>query len=246
MNKLAEKISDEKYKKGEEIERTSKQYTRARVPSDKALKILDVGCGTGVNAKELAAMGHEVTGIDISSIAIEKFRKAGFEGLQCDADDGFPFPDNSFDIVYASEVIEHVVDTESFLTETYRVLRPLGKLVLSTPNSALWVYRLYALMGKTFTEVQHAGHVRFFSKSGLKNFVFAAGYEQIEIAGRHIYLILAGRAASAIAPLLERIGFQRELSFRTKTWFWFLGGFSSRASRLWTDTLIITAQKIER
>lgn len=86
----------------------------------------------------------------------------------------------------------------------------------------------------------------FFSKSGLKKFVSEAGYEQIEITGRHIYLILAGRAALAIAPLLEKLGFQRELRFRTKTWFWFLGGFSSRASRWWTDTLIITAQKIER
>jgi len=64
----------------------------------------------------------------------------------------------------------------------------------------------------------------FFSKSGLKKFVSEAGYEQIEITGRHIYLILAGRAALAIAPLLEKLGFQRELRFRTKTWFWFLGG----------------------
>jgi 2-polyprenyl-3-methyl-5-hydroxy-6-metoxy-1,4-benzoquinol methylase len=246
MKNMAEQISDEKYKEGMEIERTSKQYTRACVPSDIPLKILDVGCGTGVNAKELAAGGHSITGIDISSVAIEKFREAGFEGHQCDITQGFPFPEDSFDVVYASEVIEHVVDTAAFFSETFRVLRPCGKLVLSTPNSSFWVYRLFVLAGKTVTDVQHPGHVRFFSKKGLEQFMTKAGYENIDIAGRHIFLILAGRMAEALAPLLERIGFKRELRFRTETWFWFLGGFSTRASRWWADTLIATAHKPKR
>jgi len=243
MKDLAEKISDEKYKEGAEIERSSKRYTRARVPSDNPLHILDVGCGTGLNAKELAAKGHKVTGIDISAVAIEKFRAAGFEGEQCDITQGIPYPDNTFDMVYASEVIEHLVDTEAFLAETYRVLRPSGQLVLSTPNSSFWVYRIFAVLGKTVTDVQHKGHVRFFSKKGLARFIAQAGYQDIHMAARHTYLILAGQIAGWIAPFLETIGFQRELRFRTKTWFWFLGRFSPRAGGFFADTLIATARK---
>ena len=243
MKELAEKISDLKYQKGEEIERTSKQYTRTMVPSDKPLKILDVGCGTGLNAKALAAKGHDVVGVDISAEAIKKFREAGFEGQQWDIAKGFPYPENSFDLVYASEIIEHIVDPEVFLAEIYRILRPCGTLVLSTPNSAFWPFRLLALVGRTASEVQHWGHVRFFSRPGLRRLIAEVGFEDIKIAGRHIFLIFCGRVAEMAAPILEKLGFWREWRFRTQSPFWFWGQFSSCASAFWADTLIVTANK---
>ena len=59
-------------------------------------------------------------------------------------------------------------DTDIFLDEINRVLKR-GSLLLSTPNSTFWAYRVFSLLGKTLTEVQHPGHVRFFLKKSYKS-----------------------------------------------------------------------------
>ena len=132
VSSYGRKISDSKYAVGSEYERTSKQYMLDLVPRGVFLKILDVGCGTGLNTRALRERGHKVVGVDISEKAIEKFRRAGFDGECCDVVEGLPFEEASFDLVYVSEVIEHISDTDAFLAEVYRVLRPSGKLLLST------------------------------------------------------------------------------------------------------------------
>ncbi len=218
---------------------------RAMVPSTGSLRILDVGCGTGLNAEELSRHGHQVIGIDLSPIAIEKFRGRGLDGLVCDIEAGpLPLPAASFDLVYASEVIEHCVDAPGFLRTIRAVLKPNGTLLLSTPNSAFWAYRILGLLGRTPSEYQHPGHVRFFSKRSLAASIEAAGFTIAEVAARHMYLILGRRIGDPIAPLLQACGLQKEPRFATRDHFWQLSRFARRASGLWADTLIVAARKI--
>lgn len=218
---------------------------RAMVPSVTPLRILDVGCGTGLNAAELCRHGHQVIGVDVSPVAIEKFRDRGFDGLVCDIEAGpLPLPADSFDLVYASEVIEHCVDTTLFLRTIRAVLKPGGALLLSTPNSAFWVYRLLGLLGHAPSEYQHPGHVRFFSKRSLTASIEAAGFAIADVAARHMYLVLGRRIGDPIAPLLQACGLQREHRFATGDHFWQLSVFARRASGLWADTLIVAAHKI--
>ena len=72
------RISEAKYSAQREIERTSKAFMRRLVPEGRPLEILDVGCGTGVNAEALRAQGHQVFGVDLSPTALASFRKFGF------------------------------------------------------------------------------------------------------------------------------------------------------------------------
>ncbi len=58
-----------------------------------------------------------------------------------------------------------------------------------------------------------------------------------------MYIIIGDRIGRPIAGLLERIGFQRELRFTTKKYFWQLSRFAPKASAFWTDTLIVKARK---
>jgi len=241
---LEERISDAHYRTHTEYERSSKRFMRAMVPAGVPLRILDVGCGTGLNASQLARQGHEVYGIDVSPVAIEKFCTQGLQGSVVDMEAGqLPFPADSFDMVYASEVIEHCVDTTGFLGNIRTVLRPGGILLLSTPNSAFWAYRLMGLLGLAASEYQHPGHVRFFSKRSLTASIQKAGFEVTAVSARHMYLLLGRRLADSLEPLLRNVGFQKEPRFATGDHFWQISGFARRASGFWADTLIVTARK---
>ncbi|MCQ3943049.1 MAG: hypothetical protein DPW22_07520 [Alphaproteobacteria bacterium] len=235
------RISDAIYSRHREIERSSKSYMRSLVPQDRPLTVLDVGCGTGLNAEIIRGKGHTVVGVDVSPVAIAQFVANGFEGHVCDVTDGLPFPDGRFDLVYASEVIEHVNDTAAFLGELARVIKPGGRLLLSTPNSAFWVFRLAGLLGWTLSEVQHSGHVRFFSKRSLVKAIGNAGFVDVQAGARHIYMALPDSIGRLLAPLLTRIGAEREYRLKTDTYVWHFNRFARRASPLWADTFIVTA-----
>ena len=235
------RVSDAHYTVQAEYERSSKQMMRAMVPATPAARILDVGCGTGLNASFLAAAGHTIVGVDVSPVAIDRFRANGFEGFVADIEtQNLAVKDDSFDIVYASEVIEHCVDTRAFLEELFRVLKPGGTLFLSTPNSAFWAYRVLGILGRTASDYQHPGHVRFFSRRGLRRAVEAVGFKVTSVAGRHMYL-LVGSHFDAIGHLLRRLGFSEERRFATGGHFWQLSKFAARASGFWADTLFVVA-----
>jgi 2-polyprenyl-3-methyl-5-hydroxy-6-metoxy-1,4-benzoquinol methylase len=241
---VEERISNAHYGKSTEHDRSSKIFMRAMVSAQRKLRILDVGCGTGLNASLLSEQGHQVSGVDVSSVAIEKFQARGFQGLVGNIENGLPeLPEASFDMVFTSEVIEHCPDTASFLSSIYALLKPGGSLLLSTPNSAFWASRIMALLGYTAVDYEHPGHVRFFSKRNLVAAITKAGFEVTTVAARHMYFIIGPRWGDPISPLLQKIGFEKEAHFAAHSHFWQLSRFARRADGFWADTLIVRAEK---
>jgi ubiquinone biosynthesis O-methyltransferase len=108
-------------------------------------RLLDIGCGSGVVSRKCANVVKEVYGCDISQNAIDyATKKATAEGIKnvkfrkCAAE-RLPFKDNYFDVVIASELIEHLKDPGVFLMEIKRVLKKRGYVIITTPNySSLW------------------------------------------------------------------------------------------------------------
>jgi len=96
------------------------------------LEILDVGCGTGLNMKYLAQYG-QVTGADLSSTALNFCRVRGHTRLIKAPIEGLPFPDNTFDLVTALDIIEHLDDDLAGLREIRRVLKPGGRVFILVP-----------------------------------------------------------------------------------------------------------------
>jgi SAM-dependent methyltransferase len=93
--------------------------------------ILEIGSGHGAFTKRLWQDGYNVTATDIFP---ENFYFTETVCHKVDIRKPMPFSDNSFDIVIAVEVMEHVHDHEMFFSETKRVLKSGGRLIFSTPN----------------------------------------------------------------------------------------------------------------
>jgi len=95
-------------------------------------KILDVGCGTGANLKMLAGFGR-AEGVDISAQAVEFCRERGLDSVKLGAIEELPYENDSFDLITALDVVEHLDDDVAGLREMRRVLRHDGRLLLFVP-----------------------------------------------------------------------------------------------------------------
>jgi SAM-dependent methyltransferase len=131
---------------------------------------------------------------------------------------------------------------EVLAAEMSRVLKPGGLLVLSTPNSAFWLYRLLGLLGYTVSELQHPKHFQFFSKRSLLKVLSAAGLMPKKILGRNMYLIVPD-LPEPFAQAATLLGFQRETRFRTGKRFWHLSNRSGILTGFFADTLIVMMEK---
>lgn len=116
----------------------------------KAKRLLDIGCGDGGNTVVLkeACGADEVHGIDISPEVMEVAKEKGIDAVCLDINkDDFPFENDYFDVVYCGEIIEHLLDPDHLLDEVYRILKPQGSCLITTPNLGSWHCRLHLLMG---------------------------------------------------------------------------------------------------
>jgi SAM-dependent methyltransferase len=101
--------------------------------TDRRPRILDVGCGTGANLILLSKYG-DADGVDISEDALAFCRERGLDKVTLGAGEELPYEDNTFDLVTALDVVEHMDDDLAGLTEMRRVLRPGGRVLLFVPT----------------------------------------------------------------------------------------------------------------
>lgn len=116
---------------------------------------LDIGCGGGIIAEDLATISQSTTGVDISQASLETARNhAKLNGLdinylQAYAED-LPFEDESFDLITCCDVLEHVNDVPKVISEISRVLRPGGVFVYDTVNRTLMSYLSLIFVAQDF------------------------------------------------------------------------------------------------
>lgn len=101
--------------------------------TDSPARILDVGCGTGANLLLLSKYG-DAEGVDISDDALAFCRERGLQKVKKGAAEELPYADESFDLVSALDVVEHLDDDLAALKEMKRVLRPGGRVFLFVPT----------------------------------------------------------------------------------------------------------------
>jgi SAM-dependent methyltransferase len=159
----------------------TQQLQRGGVPESPTA--LEIGCGDGFFSSELATRGCRVTGLDFSSAAVEQARRRvpRAEFMVHDLSNPLPFPDGSFDVVWCSEVLEHLFAPLAVLQEVSRVLRPGGILLVTVPYHGLLKNLGIALFAFDRHYDPTYPHIRFFTKKTLSTLVCRANLDPIVV-----------------------------------------------------------------
>jgi len=145
--------------------------------------VLEVGCGAAVDLARFAKGGAVCTGVDLAGSAIA-LAKANFEQQGLGADlrvangEALPFPDNTFDLVYAHGVVQYTADPQRLVDEVRRVLKPGGEAVFQVYNRISWLNALSKLM-KVGLEHDDAPVLLKYSIGEFKHLV--SGFSQVRI-----------------------------------------------------------------
>jgi SAM-dependent methyltransferase len=194
-----------------ESERLNLENMRAQIAlAGSPREVIDLGCGDGRATQALVAglSGARVRAVE----GYEPFRDAaaalGLEVLPGDLERSLPFADDSIDLVVSNQVIEHLADTDAFMAEIHRVLRPGGLAVISTENMASW-HNVAALVvgfqpfsssnysnrryplgnpmglhaGENATVLDGMLHRRIFTTRALRELFAAHGFEVVDVRG---------------------------------------------------------------
>ena len=142
-------------------------------------RVLDLGCGAGRFVAALQHAGADPVGVEIAPAALERAARTapGADLRLVEPDGSLPLEHGSVDLVWCSEVLEHVADTEHLLQEVRRVLRSGGRLLATVPFHG----RVQAaLIGLTRFEAHFdptGDHLRFYTRRSLASALRSAGLE---------------------------------------------------------------------
>lgn len=175
------------------------RYLFERFGMKKGDKILDIGCGRGDFARAFKDLGLQVTGIDREKGDSEMLNGVDFHLKDDLESEKLPFRDASFDIVFSKSVIEHIKDPPNFMKETYRILKPSGKVITLTPD---WHSQMFIFY-------DDSTHFHPYTLTGLKDLLAMYGFKeskaelfyQLPIVWKYPFLKVLCRCLQLLGPV---------------------------------------------
>jgi 2-polyprenyl-3-methyl-5-hydroxy-6-metoxy-1,4-benzoquinol methylase len=174
-------------------------------------KLLDLGCNQGEFTLRVGKKigTDKVYGIEIDKEAVEEAKRKGIKVYNKDLNKKLPLKSSFADVIIANQVIEHLYDTDTFVKEIYRILKPTGYAIISTNNLASW-HNIFSLflgkqpfpadvcgtqsIGKLFALYQGGSgfnsHLRIFTYFGLKELFQSYCFKVKKIVGVGYYPFL--------------------------------------------------------
>jgi 2-polyprenyl-3-methyl-5-hydroxy-6-metoxy-1,4-benzoquinol methylase len=153
--------------------------------ADRPRDVLDVGCSSGYLSAPLTAAGARVVGVELDPVAAEEARSVCAAVIVGDIEAmELPLEASSFDAIVCGDLVEHLRDPGATLERLRPLLRPKGRLVLTTPNIANWAMRLSLLAGRwryTDRGILDRTHAHLFTRRTLTETVESAGYRVLEL-----------------------------------------------------------------
>jgi 2-polyprenyl-3-methyl-5-hydroxy-6-metoxy-1,4-benzoquinol methylase len=185
--KLFRRFYDEKYYK--KFCTVSDGYAEYR--AKKALKyipknkttILNIGCGYGFESKIFSDAGYDVVGVDVSEKALRAAKEYQIESILGDVQEGIKLPDESFNVVYSAEVLEHLAFPSYFFEEVRRLLTKDGILILMLPNTARLTNRISLLFLGQLSSDFNEEHLHEMTPRQIKKYLKDYGFEKLVFEG---------------------------------------------------------------
>jgi SAM-dependent methyltransferase len=146
-------------------------------------RVLDLGCGTGRFVAALRDAGADAVGVELAETALRRARlnAPGADLRLVEPDGSLPLEHGSVDLVWCSEVLEHVADTEHVLLEVRRVLRPGGRLLVTVPFHGRVKAALIALLRFDQHFDPLGQHLRFYTRGSLRSTLERAGFDAVRV-----------------------------------------------------------------
>jgi ubiquinone/menaquinone biosynthesis C-methylase UbiE len=162
-----------------------------KVSISKPIRILDAGCGDGINLFGLGKIVREkgwnasIFGVDYNPLRIARASIfSEIEEIKHSSLDALPYPDEYFDVVLCNQVLEHIHQYKKVVVELKRVLCPGGILIVGVPNEGCFLgwFRNHIVQRSI---LQTTDHVNFFTKKSIFNLISGAGFfiSKIERSG---------------------------------------------------------------
>lgn len=195
-------VSDYIHQRVEEIVAGFSSYRKTN-------RLLEIGFGSGVMLRAAARAGWGAEGVEISRTATEHVRAEGFKVFCGDLVEA-KYDDDYFDVVMASELLEHVEDPGRVVTEIARILRPGGLLWATTPNIGGLSARM---LGMNWTIVS-PDHLHLFSRKGISQLLHRSGFRRVRLDTQGVNPFELWRALfhrdeflqeDAVAAITERV-----------------------------------------
>jgi SAM-dependent methyltransferase len=159
-------------------------------------RVLDLGCGAGRFLCALTEAGVEAVGVEIAQAAVERARAnaPGADVRLLEPDGSLPLGHGEVDLVWCSEVLEHVADTAHLLLEARRVLRPGGRLLVTVPYHGRFQAAAIALARFDAHFDPLGQHLRFYTRRSLVRALESAGFADLQVTGAAWRPLLVARA----------------------------------------------------
>lgn len=158
-------------------------------------RVLDLGCGAGRFLAALREAGASPIGVELAEQAAERARAnvPGADVRLLERDGSLPLGHGEIDLVWCSEVLEHIPDVGHALLEVRRVLRPGGRVLITVPYHGRLQAAAIALTRFDAHFDPLGQHVRFFTRTSLAATLHHAGFEQVRVSGRRMLVARASR-----------------------------------------------------
>jgi 2-polyprenyl-3-methyl-5-hydroxy-6-metoxy-1,4-benzoquinol methylase len=160
------------------IDRKRRQLSDLCLYDDSPGKLFEIGCGSGDFLARMRSRGWDVEGVDFDPEAVRNVREKHGLTVHAGTMEHLNLPDETFDAVALSHVIEHIYDPVSLLKECFRVLKPSGKLTMTTPNAASFGHDLYR---ESWFPLDPPRHITLYSQKSLGVIIRRAGFKNVEI-----------------------------------------------------------------
>lgn len=156
-------------------------------------RLLEVGCGNGSMLEKMQNRGWHVEGVEFDPDCVARVEA---RGLKCYGRDlrELGLPDETFDAIYLGHVIEHLYEPGGLLKECWRVLKPDGHLVMTTPNAKSWGHRHYR---QDWRGLESPRHLQIFNPQNLLRLTKESGFDRcyVHTTNRSAWYILGMSAA---------------------------------------------------